>query len=421
MAAIFILSLAAVICRPMCAEESHLAPLVRLLGESDDIPLQRDVLAGMREGLRGRRNVPMPENWPAVYARLAKSDDNQVREDALAMALTFGDPQAVAALQKTILNRSAPAEQRQRALSALAESRAAELAPLLHGLLDDPAIRSAAIRALAAYPDPQTPRLLLDRYAQLNGDDRQDVIQTLASRTDFALGLLDAVGKKRVEAAEISAVTARQLLALGSEAVSKRLKEVWGEVRSTGAEKQKQIARYKGLLTPEFLEDADVAHGRLVYSRTCQKCHRLYGEGGEIGPDLTGSNRANLDYILENAFDPSAIIPREWRMNTVITADGRVLTGILIEDAPESIVLQTVNERLSLSREDIDEIAQTPISMMPEGQFDMLTPQEVRDLVGYLRTTAQVPLPENVKINDQPGGASPRFENQESAKQRTGR
>jgi putative heme-binding domain-containing protein len=337
------------------------------------------------------------------------------------MALTFGDPQAVAALQKTILNRSAPAEQRQRALSALAESRAAELAPLLHGLLDDPAIRSAAIRALAAYPDPQTPRLLLDRYAQLNGDDRQDVIQTLASRTDFALGLLDAVGKKRVEAAEISAVTARQLLALGSEAVSKRLKEVWGEVRSTGAEKQKQIARYKGLLTPEFLEDADVAHGRLVYSRTCQKCHRLYGEGGEIGPDLTGSNRANLDYILENAFDPSAIIPREWRMNTVITADGRVLTGILIEDAPESIVLQTVNERLSLSREDIDEIAQTPISMMPEGQFDMLTPQEVRDLVGYLRTTAQVPLPENVKINDQPGGASPRFENQESAKQRTGR
>jgi putative heme-binding domain-containing protein len=396
MAACFLI-LATVGCRLAAAEESHLAPLVQLLEESDDVSLQRDVLAGMREALRGQRNVPMPTNWPAAYARLSKSDDSQVREDALALALAFGDPQAVAALTKTIQNRSAPAEVRQRALAALAESRAAELAPLLQRLLDDPDIRGAAIRALAAYPDPQTPGLLLQRYAQLNNDEKQDAIQTLASRNDFAVALLDAVATKTVASADISAVTARQLLALDSEAISKRLKEVWGEVRSTGAEKQKQIARYKGLLTPEYLNDADFSHGRLVYGRTCQKCHRLYGEGGEIGPDLTGSNRANLDYILENVFDPSAIIPREWRMNTVIAADGRVLTGILIEDAPESIVLQTVNERLALSREDIDQIEQTPISMMPEGQFDMLTPHEVRDLVAYLRTTAQVPLPQNAE------------------------
>jgi putative heme-binding domain-containing protein len=396
-AAIVVLTLAPVVAGEVLAEESNLAPLVQILGESDDISLQRDVLAGMREGLRGRRNVPMPESWPAVYTRLAKSDDSQVRENALALALTFGDPQAVASLQKIIRAAAAPAEQRQRALAALAESRVTELAPLLHRLLDDSAVRGAAIRALAAYPDPKTPPLLLYRYSQLTSDEKQDVIQTLASRADFALALLGAVENKTVAVADISAVTARQLLALNSETVSKRLKEVWGEVRSTGAEKQKQIARYKNLLTPEFLGNANLSHGRLVYSRTCQKCHRLYGEGGNIGPDLTGSNRANLDYILENAFDPSAIIPREWRMSSVISADGRVLTGILIEDAPESIVLQTVNERLSLSREDIDEIEQTPISMMPEGQFDMLMPEEVRDLVAYLRTSAQVPLPEGAK------------------------
>jgi putative heme-binding domain-containing protein len=376
-------------------EESGLAPLVQLLGEIDDVELQRDVLAGVREGLRGRRNVPMPENWPVVYARLAKSGDAKVREDALALALTFGDPRAVAALEERIRDRSAPAGERQRALITLADSRAAGLAPLLQQLLDDPAVRGAAIRVLAAYPDPKTPRLLLDRYPRLTNDEQQDVIVTLASRTDFALVLLDAVAKKTVAAADISAVTARQLLALNSDAVSNRLKEVWGEVRATRGEKQEQIARYKQLLTPEFVSGADLSHGRLIYYRTCQKCHRLYGEGGAIGPDLTGSNRANLDYILENVFDPSAVIPREWRMNTVVAADGRVLTGIIVEDAPESIVLQTVNERLSLSRDEIDEIVQTPLSMMPEGQFDMLAPQEVRDLVGYLRTSAQVPLPES--------------------------
>lgn len=378
---------------PSRGENAQLDPLVQVLGETQDASLQRDVLEGMREGLRGRRQVPMPEHWPAVYRQLAKSDDAQVRESALALALTFGDPEAVADLQATIRSASAPKEKRQRALETLAESRAAELAALLHSLLDDRALRGAAIRALAAYPHPKTPRLVLDRYRDLNDDEKQDAIQTLASRADFAMPLLDAVAKKSVARADISAVTARQLAALNDATVSARLKEVWGEIRSTGAEKQQQIAKYKSLLAAEFLNAGDPSRGREVYSRTCQKCHRLYGEGGNIGPDLTGSNRANLDYILENAADPSAVIPREWRMNTVITADGRVLTGIIVEDAPESIVLQTVNERLPLSRDDIEELRQTSVSMMPEGQFETLTPEEVRDLVVYLRTQSQVPLP----------------------------
>jgi hypothetical protein len=302
------------------AESSHLAPLVEVLGASDDAALQRDVLIGMREGLRGRKRIPMPKNWPAVYSRLSQSRDAQVRENALGLALTFGDPRAVAELRKTIRDRSAPQAQRRRALEALAESRAMELAPLLQESLNDPAVRGAAIRALAAYPDPKTPRLVLAKYSQLTSDEKQDAIQTLASRADFALALLDAVANKDVPPSDISAVTARQLMALKQETVTQRLKEVWGEVRSTGAERQKQIVKYKDLLTSDFLETADLANGRLVYSRTCQKCHKLYGEGEAIGPDLTGSNRANLDYILENVFDPSAIIPREWRMNTPTVA-----------------------------------------------------------------------------------------------------
>jgi putative heme-binding domain-containing protein len=263
-------------------------------------------------------------------------------------------------------------------------------------LLNDPALRSGAIRALAAYPHRDTPRLLLDRYAQFNEEEKQDAVQTLASRIDFARALLHAVERKTVASADISAGAARQILALNDATLSQRLKEVWGDLRSTGAEKQQRIAKYKALLTSDFLKQGDAGRGRIVYNRTCQKCHRLYGEGGAIGPDLTGSNRANLDYVLENVFDPSAAIPREWRMNTVITADGRVLTGIIVEDAPESIVLQTVNERLSLARDDIEQLRETAISMMPEGQFEMLSPHEVRDLIVYLRTQTQVLLPPGV-------------------------
>jgi mono/diheme cytochrome c family protein len=122
---------------------------------------------------------------------------------------------------------------------------------------------------------------------------------------------LDGLEEKIVPSADISAYTARQLQNLNDEAVSERLKKLWGEVRSTSGVKRELIARYKRLLTPEFLDEGDPQNGRLVYNRTCLKCHRLYGEGGEIGPDLTGSNRANLDYVLENSVDPSAVIPRD--------------------------------------------------------------------------------------------------------------
>jgi hypothetical protein len=142
--------------------DDDLAPLLALVAESDDAALQRDILAGIREGLRGRKRVPMPEGWSAAYARLSKSGDPVVREHALGLALSFGDPQAVGQLERTMLDASAPADERRRAMQALAESRATNLAPTLHQLLSDSDVRGDAIRALAAYPHRRTPALLLD-------------------------------------------------------------------------------------------------------------------------------------------------------------------------------------------------------------------------------------------------------------------
>src|SRR5690606_31239171 len=129
-----------------------------------------------------------------------------------------------------------------------------------------------------------------------------------------------------------------------------------------------------------------------VFQRTCQQCHVLFGEGAKIGPDLTGSNRANLEYVLTNVIDPSAVIAREYKMNVVVTTDGRVLTGMIVERVGDRLTLQTANERLVLVKEDIEELNEAPLSMMPEGQLDALSPQEVRDLVAYLATDAQVEL-----------------------------
>jgi putative heme-binding domain-containing protein len=354
---------------------------------------QRDLLAGAREGLRGRKSVPMPKDWPASYQSLAKSTSADIRESATVLALVFGDPAALAHLRKTAVNAAAPAAERLAALEALIEKRQTDLPALLFDLLKDQAVRGVAIRGLAAVPDERTPERILAVYAELMAEEKADAVATLASRKDSALALLDAVEKKAVPSSDISAFVARQLYAMNDKPLTERLKKVWGEVRESGPQKQEQIAKYKKMLTPAFLKNADHSNGRALFAKSCQQCHLLFGEGGKIGPDLTGSNRSNLDYLLSNILDPSAEVGRDFRMSAVSTVDGRLITGIVVERTPTRVVVQTEKDRVLLAPDDIDGIKDSPLSMMPEGQLDALTKEQVRDLVGYLAAPAQVPLP----------------------------
>ena len=108
--------------------------------------------------------------------------------------------------------------------------------------------------------------------------------------------------------------TARQLASLGNDEVSALLREVWGEVRPAAEAKPALVAKYKALLAPEELKRADRARGREVFAKACGTCHKLFGEGGSVGPELTGSQRTNLDYLLENLLDPSAAVARDYQM-----------------------------------------------------------------------------------------------------------
>ena len=171
-----------------------------------------------------------------------------------------------------------------------------------------------------------------------------------------------------------------------------RLNKVWGTIRSSSEEKQRQIVEFKKLLSPQALADANLSHGRELYSKTCAKCHKLFGEGEKIGPDITGSNRANLDYLLENLLDPSTVVGRDYQMTNIVTVDGRLLSGLITQENDSAVVLQTENEVVVVDKDDIDERTQSLLSMMPDGQLQQLLPGEARDLVAYLRSASQVPL-----------------------------
>ena len=224
--------------------------------------------------------------------------------------------------------------------------------------------------------------------------DRVALVDLLASRPAYAAKLLDAVEAGQIRSEEISAFHARQIADFGDAALAERLGKLWGQVRVSAADKKDLIGRYRGELTDEVVAAADRSHGRALFARDCAGCHVLFGEGRKLGPDLTGSNRKNLDYLLENVIDPGASVGADFRAVSFLLADGRAVTGVISASDERTLTVQTAQAPIVLDRNDIAEQTVQDQSLMPDGLLTKLSDGDVRDLVAYLMAPGQVPLPD---------------------------
>ncbi len=254
-------------------------------------------------------------------------------------------------------------------------------------------MRVPALRALAAFNSPETAAQILDRYGRFNETARSDAIQTLASRASWSLLLLDAIEHKKIARTDVSVFVARQMQGHKDPRVKTRLASVWGQIQPASQVRAAQMTRLKKQLSPESIRSGNLGKGRLIFSKNCASCHRLYDDGGDIGPALTGSQRHNLDYLLENILDPSSIVAKEYQMSKVDLLDGRTINGIIKQETDKAISIRTPNELLVMPKDEIEKRQLSPLSMMPEGIFDKLSESEIRDLVAYLMSKTQVPLP----------------------------
>lgn len=379
--------------------DEALDALTQVLNEVDDPAFQLDILKGMGDGLKGRRNVPMPKGWDTLEAKLAKSENLEVRRLSQTLALIFGSKRALAGLRQKLADGAAPLAERQSALASLVSAKDPELVAALTGLLADRDLRGKALSGLASYGDDTIPPAILKVYPSLNTTEKRAALSTLASRAAFARSLLKAVDAKQVPSRDLSADIVRQLRDLKQDDIDAAVANVWGVVRESPGDKLKEIEKYTKLILAETKREPDLAHGRALFARTCQQCHTLYGVGGKVGPDITGSNRNDLGYTLHNILDPNAEIPNDYRTSTIDTTDDRVITGIVTRQDSQTVTVVTQNETLTLARGDVALIAQSQLSMMPEGLLATFSDDDARDLVAYLRHPSQVPmkaLPENL-------------------------
>jgi putative heme-binding domain-containing protein len=370
-------------------EASTLALLVKTIEAADDDSVRVSLMKGMLRGLEGRRNVEAPPSWARLAEEYAVSENESLRDAADRLSQIFGDRAASERAMVTLLDPEAPLTQRQAALASLVAQRYAGLEDELPGLLDSPDLRLDVIRAFGAIAQPDAPAILLSRYPTESGEVQRAIIETLATRKTYASHLVDGIKTDLVRKEQVPSYVARSL----QELLGKQFTDAYGSIPKLQKKTRETIAKYKQLITDQVIDQADSRRGRIVFEKTCGACHLMYGVGGKVGPDLTGSNRGNLDYFLLNSIDPNGDVPEGYRTQLIQTIDGRVLTGVLAEEDNQRVILKTVDlPRVVIAKEDIETRKVSNQSMMPEGQLDQLSREDLFDLVKYMQTKSQVEL-----------------------------
>jgi putative membrane-bound dehydrogenase-like protein len=372
--------------------EAGFTACAQLLERGPDAAATRLLLQGMEQALAGRRLPVAPaalkdwfaKVWPAhtqdvAYVRLGLRLDNTEAVDAAMTMLSDGSIQETLAVSL---------------IEVLAQSERSRVAALCLALVEkaqSEKVREAALTSLRHYPRNQTAEALLELYPKLNRRLQTITLNLLSSRPAWARLLLSAVNAGRIEAKDITLDNLRQIAAAQDSVLNQQIEKRWGKIQpDSPEEKRNTINSLKLLLIPSGTVGRETkgnfAEGKKVFQNTCASCHKLFGEGNSVGPDLTSADRKSVDSLLANIVTPSAYIRPEYISFRAELKDDSVIDGLMVESTPSAItLLDRNNTKHLLAREQIRELRESAVSLMPEGLLEALSPQQVIDLFAYLQ------------------------------------
>lgn len=325
---------------------------------------------------------------PLLKSLLARTGDDPVRADAALLAATLRLPSGIQAARAAARDRGAPVDARRRAIAALVYAADPPLLELVDELFaaqprEAVELRGAVLAQLGRSEDPGVATTVLKHYPRFEAELQPKAVELLAQRPAWSKSLLDAIGRREIPASALNANQVARLLASKDEELKKRVLATWGTVRTErNPQREQVIDRVRATLR---MSAGDAQGGQRVFQRVCGQCHKIHGEGQDVGPDITSNGRASLEQLLSNVLDPSLVIGAAYQARVVVTADGRVLTGLLVEDSPQRVALKIQGGKLEvIGRDDIEELRVSPLSMMPEGLETQLQPRELVDLFAFL-------------------------------------
>jgi putative membrane-bound dehydrogenase-like protein len=366
--------------------EIDLRTCAHLLAKAPNSADAELVILGMEKALQGRKLQRVPPPLAQQLAALWKQARPSLALTSLALRL--GDEQAFAHTLRALTDRKLSSTERVTLIQVVSQLGRPDIVPVLLKALNSNGpndVRRAALAALQAFPDPHIAQTVVDGYVRLPAELHGGAQSLLCGRLAAARLFLQAVDQGRINPKEVPLDQLRRVLLYHDPELERLVAKHWGALgpQPAGA-KQARIASIKHMLA---LGRGDPVRGKAIFAQKCAICHTLFGEGNKVGPELTGADRRDTDFLVTSIVDPSAVIRKEYLAYVIATRNGRLLTGLMVESTPTTITLvDAKNERTMLPREEIEQITPSAQSLMPEKQLDDLDDQQTRDFFSYLQS-----------------------------------
>jgi putative membrane-bound dehydrogenase-like protein len=380
-----------------------LALCLKFVSDVKDAHAKKQALTGLSIALKDQV-VDMPSAWATLQPELRK--DPSLVSLVNLLAVSFRDPEAVKRAFLTMRDTTASDAARAEAIRQLTVLRPDNVNKAFVTIIRQgfpEAVKIEAARGLAAFDDATLPEQLFKLWKDASPVVKAEMVNTLASRRNWAKDLLNAMKSGTVDRTLATDNTIIRIQSFNNRELNTLIESAWGRTRKTPAELQTIIDKTRAELnaTP-----ASFSRGKTVFDNQCAKCHIFDGRGQTVGPPLDGAGR-DIEYLLANVIDPNRVIGAPYFLRTATLLDGRVEQGVLAEEDDRSITLKVENGVLKkLLKKDLDgPVKVQEKSMMPEGLTAGMTPADFRDLVRYVMVN---PFVAHATVNGQktPGGVT---------------
>ena len=358
----------------VCAWLLALAPT-----REDRVKLAEGMDAGLQGGDSGKIPAALRDGFAALW------QDAGPQNVLVRLGVRLGDAAALDVAMERVRDNKAKGAERTGLIELLAERREEKAVPVFLAMLraeKAEAMQLALANALQRFGSDDIARTFLELAPTMPVKARTVAFAAMCSRATWSRLLLAAADAGTVKKEQLTSANLLAIQSLHDAACDALIAKHWSTLKQSSAAKEARVAQVRKLLTTG---KGDAEKGHETFKTMCAVCHTLGREGGKIGPDLTGYERDNLDFMLPAIVDPSLAIREEFTAFTAVTRDGQTLTGFLEAQTPQSVTMRDLNsQKLVLSRADLKSLTASPMSLMPEGLLDALSEQQVRDFFAYL-------------------------------------
>jgi putative membrane-bound dehydrogenase-like protein len=362
------------------------------------------VVHGLAKGWPALKAPQLSERTEKDLERLGFRLPPERRGVLIKLATTWGSKkfekyalEASRALLALVRNESLNIVERIAAARELAALRAADK-ETVQNLLElvtprsPPELAAGILGALQASEVPDSGKLILERLIEVTPAARTASLGLLLSRPEWTRALLESAAQGKIQLADLTLDQKQSLAEHPNPGIRRRARDL---LSRGGALPNPDRQKVLDELLPITKVKGDAAAGKVAFTKTCSKCHVHSGEGTRIGPDLTGMAVHPKEHLLTDIIDPSRSVENNFRAYTVMTAAGRVFTGLLASESKTAVELfDSEGKKQTILRADIEKLVASNKSLMPDGFEKQLTRQELTDLLEFLTQRGKyLPLP----------------------------